>query len=196
MSKQPDKQRGWSMKQRIMFLRACNAADWDCAHRYMVMNHCGCPLDKTTKMPSVKHPWNTNKDLELVMSFAEPVARSNGQPIRPPSQYKSWQAAVEDKAGRIRNQAHRIVDEALRSAPAHFDPGLAAYAVRHVCDHNKAGFMDVHPETIDQCDAPTLIRVVECLRAFVGRRFAELNIEPTSFRIPRSAIERAERRTG
>lgn len=199
LTKQPTKEpkrSGWSNKQRIMFFRACKAADWDNAHRYIVMHHCGCPLDSVTKRPSVKHQHNTNKQLEMVMSFAEPVARSLGSPIRPPSKHKSWEAAVNDDASRLRNQAHRIVEEATRKAPAVFDSGLAAYGVRHVCLHDQAGFMEVHPESIDQCDAPTLIRVIECLRAFVGRRFSEMGINANSFTIPKSAQARAARRTG
>lgn len=191
-----DRTPGWSTKQRVMFLRACNAAGWDSTYRYIVMHHCGCPLDVESKRPSVKHPGNTNRQLELVMSFAEPVARDRGKPIRPPSKHKSWETAAFDQCSRLKLLATRIVDEACRKAPAHFDQGLLEYAIKHVCSHDRAGFMEVHPETLDQCDAPTLIRVVECLRAFVGRRFLELNINADSFKIPLSAQERSRRKAG
>ncbi|MGV6813701.1 MAG: hypothetical protein ACWA5W_01685 [Phycisphaerales bacterium] len=192
MSNQPSKS-GWSPRQRSMFFRACNAARYDDAHRYILMHHCGCPLDPISKRPSVKHPRNTSHQLELFMSFAEPVARHYGKPISPPKHYGSWEAAVQDKAGRARHKARKIIAEAIERAPGIFDAGLESFVVDHVCQHDPSGFMSVHPESIDQCDAPTVYRVIECLRAFVGRRFAEIGIEPRSFRPPKSALERAKR---
>ncbi|PCI10400.1 hypothetical protein COB72_03355 [bacterium] len=186
---------GWSSRQCTMFFIACNAAGWNSAHRYMVMNHCGCPLDSKTKRPSVKHPNNTNRQLEMAMSFAEPVARSRGKSIRPPSKYKSWQAAAEDRAGRMRSHARLIISEATRRAPGMFDEGLESYVVEHVCSHDHSGFMESTPESIDQCDPPTIHKVIECLRAYVGRRFVEAGMNAQSFSIPKSARERAARRT-
>jgi hypothetical protein len=192
MSNQPTKS-GWSIRQRSMFFRACNAARFNDAHRYILMHHCGCPLDPISKRPSVKHPRNTSHQLELFMSFAEPVARHNGKPIHPPRNHDSWDAAVNDKSSRARNMARQIIDEAIERAPVTFDAGLESYVVDHVCQHDPSGFLDVHPESLDGCDAPTVYRVIECLRAFVGRRFAEMGIEPRSFRPPKSALKRAKR---
>lgn len=130
------------------------------------------------------------------MSFAEPVAREMGKPLNPPSRYKSWQDAVEDRASRTRRLAYAIVKEACKRAPAQFNDGLEPWVVDHVCGSSKSGFMDVAPESFDQCDGPTIYRVVECLKAYIGRRFTELGIKPNSFIVPRSARERAKTTTG
>lgn len=190
---------GWTKKQQVCVLRACTAAGWNEQQRYMVMHHCGCPLDEQTKRPSAKHPRNTSEQMGLIMSFAEPVARDRGKPLPPPSQHRSWEAAVADKAARQRHKAKAMIAEAIRRVPrgaaGGFDEGLEAYVVEHVydCDQGATGarFMLHRPESIDQCDAPTVHRVIECLRQFVGREFAARGITPETFDIPRSARERA-----
>ncbi|MAO24533.1 MAG: hypothetical protein CMJ25_27625 [Phycisphaerae bacterium] len=188
---------GWTHRQRQCVIMACSAAGWNAQQRYMVMLHCGCPLDPKTQRPSIKHPRNTSEQMGLIMSFAEPVARDRGKPLRPPKAHRSWESAVADKAQRQRHKAREIIDEAVAEIPSKFNSGLERYVVEHVydCDQGKsgAGFMEHQPESIEQCDAPTVYRVIECLRAFVGREFAARGIEPRSFTIPRTARQRARR---
>jgi hypothetical protein len=185
----------WSEKQRRMILTATRLAGWNILNRYVVMKHCGCPLDPETKMPSIKHERNTHEQFAMYMSFAEPVARDRGRPLYPPKDHESWEAVVNDRAQRLRHRARRIIDEAIQKMPHKYDAGLEEYVIGHVykCDQSKGGaqFLEHEPETLEQCDAPTVHRVIECLRQFVGREFAIRGITPSSFDIPRGAQERA-----
>ena len=133
----------------------------------------------------------------MFMSYAEPVARDRGKPLHPPRNHESWEAVVHDDAHRLRDRAHRIMIEAIERVPSKYDKGLEQYVVKHVysCDQSQtgAGFLEYEPESFAQCDGPTLIRCIECMRAFVGREFARRGITPRSFDIPRKAQERARK---
>lgn len=183
--------RGWSSKQQQMVHTATRKAGWDSGERYLVMRHCGCPVDPKTKQPSVKHPDNTHEQFRLLMSFIEPVAAQRGDPIFPPRDHESWMACVNDAAAKLRWRIGGLCDEAVRVLPHLFDDGLAEHAVRHCAKHDTVGFLPAQPDTLEQCDMPTLIRVYECLRAWVGREFAKAGKKPRTFGIPRVASQRA-----
>lgn len=187
----------WSPKQQKLVIMATQFAGWNIIQRKMVMKHCGCRLVKETGMPSVKHEHNSNREFELFLSFAEPVAKERGKELYPPRGYDSWEALVRDKAHRLRDRAYRILTEAIERVPSKFDDGLERYVVRHIYKEDQsdtgANFLEYEPENFTQCDAPTLRRAIECMRAFVGREFQARAITPTSFDIPRKAQERARR---
>ena len=187
----------WTQKQQRLAIMATQLAGWNILQRYMVMKHCGCPIDRQTGHPSTKHDRNTNQQFAMFMSYAEPVARDRGKPLHPPRNHESWEAVVHDDAHRLRDRAHRIMIEAIERVPSKYDKGLEQYVVKHVysCDQSQtgAGFLEYEPESFAQCDGPTLIRCIECMRAFVGREFARRGITPRSFDIPRKAQERARK---
>lgn len=182
---------GWTRKQQQMVHAATRKAGWDSGERYLVMRHCGCLVDPDRGQPSVKHPRNTQRQFQMLMSFIEPVAAQLGDPIHPPAEHESWTACVNDQGARLRHRIMGLCEEAHRKIPSLYDEQLACVAVRHCADHDTVGFLPSQPERLDQCDLPTLIRVYECLRAWVGREFAVRAIKPRTFEIPRSARDRA-----
>lgn len=187
----------WSPKQQKLIILAARFAGWNILQRYVVMKHCGCPINRETGYPSVKHERNTNQQFKMFMSFAEPVAKENGKPLYAPKNYGSWEAAMKDDCQRLRDRAHRIMLEAIEQVPSMYDDGLEQYVVKHVYKQDQsdtgAQFLEYEPECFLHCDAPTLVRCIECMRAFVGREFARRGITPRSFDIPRKARERARR---
>lgn len=183
--------KGWSSKQRQMAVIASTRAGWDDAHRYLVMRHCGCQCERSTGEPSVKHERNTQDQFQSFMSFAEPAAASNGKSINPPAEHASWFECVNDRSARLRHRILGLCDEAVRTLPHLYDDQLANAAVRHCAKHDTVGFLPAQPDELSQCDMPTLIRVYECLRAWVGREFAKRGLKPRTFSIPRHAAERA-----
>ena len=181
---------GWTDGQRRIFLAGASAAGWNDQMRYVAMRHVGCPNFGCTGRPSVKHPRNTHGHLELLMALAE----SQCQPSRrfPVCQSAdSWAKAEGAWRHRLEDLAVRIQEEAVDRLPAHFDDGLIGYAVRHTTGNDPDTF-NFRPTALTDCDAGQLYRVIECMKAIVGRRMLECGMQPRSFDVPAGA----RRRTG
>lgn len=189
----------WSPKQQKLFVMAATKAGWNDAQRYMVMDYIGCPSvmkiikGKEVWRPSVSGPGNTRRHFRECMAIAESSAAENGVRIHPPKEHPSWNAACWDTRSEEEQFIRRVAAEAVRRLPIHYNEGLIRWAIGHVNGEKGNPLLPgVTPETLDQCDGPTVQRVAECLRAFVGRKFLECGLEPQSFEVPRSARRRAE----
>lgn len=200
----------WSEKQTRIFLRAANLAGWNDAQRYTAMRACGCPLVKGTAgrgqatdvvpRPSVKSPGNTHEMFAAVMMLAESCARTrgsyNGRFPRPGS-HDDWIAASYDTAQRLHHKARAVWAEAQERMPGRFfggDEAMRGFVAR-VCGKDPetfGGLFAAAPEHLHECDAAQAVRVVEGLRAWVGREFYRAGLTPRSFVIPRSAIEQVK----
>lgn len=188
----------WTHKQRTLFLMAAKAAGWNDDQRYIAMRHCGCPLKAGT--PSVTHPRNDNAAYERCMALAESCAGQRGEHVPPPRGKRSWREAETNQSSRLKRFAGAICGEAERVLPAHFDRGLLGATMQHVCGSDTWS-RSVHWATslgrelsLDDLDAGQLYRVVESLKAHVGRVFLEHGLTPQSFAVPRSARQRVATR--
>lgn len=184
---------GWSDKQRVLFFRACAAAGITEAQRYIVMRHCGCPLDGKTKRPSVKHPRNTNAMFEQCMAVAEAQAGMRHQTVPRPREFRSWREAAESGRQRLITKARGIVAEAIAKMPGKFDAGLEQHICEHTTDDDDGSLAALQPRTFEEADGGQLLRIIEALRAWIGREFTSAGIEPSTFTVPPEARRRAAR---
>ena len=189
----------WSKAQRTCFLVACSAAGWNDQQRYMAMRHAGCPLDSRRRRPSMTHPFNDRRAFVLCMELAERSASAEGRKVRPPrgdgsaGAARTWseEAARERRGWEIK--AKSIIVEASRRLPEVFDDGLLTYAIKHTRgDDARELPINADPRTLAELDAGQLYRVVELLRAYVGRELLARGLTPQSFTAPPSASRRAK----
>lgn len=184
----------WSPSQRTRFLLAAKAAGWNDEQRYMAMRHCGCPL-KAGK-PSVTHPRNDNAGFERAMALAESCAGQRGERVPPPRGKQSWRQAEAQQGERIKGLINEVAIEAERCLPARFVAGeLIAGTIRHVCANDAwswCSFIAEHApaDLLKNLDSGQLYRVVDSLKAHVGRVLLEHGIRPRTFDVPASARRR------
>lgn len=184
----------WSKCQRTTFVAAASKAGWTDDQRYMVMRYAGCPSDLAKGRPTVSAQGNTSRHFRECMAIAESACAQAGVRLRPPREYPSWNDACDSTRHEEVAFIRRVAAEAVRRLPIHYDEGLIRWAVGHVASENSNPLLPgIKPETLEQCDGPTVHRVAECLRAFVGRKFLECGLEPQTFEVPRSARARADR---
>lgn len=192
----------WTDRQRKLFMIAARAAGWNDDQRYIAMRHSGCPT--RGGKPSVTHPRNDNAAFERCMALAESCAGQRGEHVPPPSRKPTWREAVATPNERMRELATRIADEAARRLPAFGSPtSLLSDTIRHVTSGDSGELTWMHMQHADRgdrelarLDAGQLYRVVESLRAHVGRVFLEHGITPTSFTVPASARRRVAAKGG
>lgn len=183
----------WTKPQARTFIIASSTAGWTDEQRYAVMLYAGCPKGENQR-PSVKHPGNMGRHFCECMAIAEADCAAKGVRLFKPSKAPSWAAACEDTRTAEIAKARQIADEAMRRLPAIFSEGLLAYTVRHVADHTSNPMLPgIKPERLEQCDGPTVHRVVESLKSFVGRKFELAGIKPHSFEITGAVRRRADR---
>lgn len=198
--------RGWSKSQQILIHQAAKAAGWNAEMRYVAMLHAGCPKHPKHGRPSANHPGNSNDAFERVMELAEAMAAgsSEGSKVSPPRNYPSWSHAARRSLDRRRDLARQIAAEAVKRLPevfAEFPDGeqlaeapardsLLRFAVRHVTKGDSIDLCPIKPESLDQCDTGQLYRVIEMLKAWVGRELLKRGYTPESFEIPASVRRR------
>lgn len=190
----------WTARQRTIFHAAANLAGWPDERRYIAMKHVGCPLKDGR--PSVTHPKNTLTMFDRCMALAEADAAVRGKVVRPPGRYKSWREAERHECDRVQRLVLAIVEEAKSLLPAVFDPpieegatvappGLLDGTVRHVCGNDDREFLPIDGvPRFETLDAGQLYRVVESLKARVGRELLERGMTPRSFEVPAEARRR------
>lgn len=184
----------WSQPQRTLFLRACTAAGWSPEQRYLAMKHAGCPIDGQAKRPSVKHARNSQASFEAVMALAEASAAIEGRSVPTPRNGGTWRDKSEGSRRTLLAKAKRIAAEAVRKCPGQFDDDLLTYAARHVTQGDSTELpVGGYAYSIDLCDEGQLVRVVELLRAMVGRAFVQAGCTAESFEIPPVARQRGEK---
>lgn len=190
----------WTRAQQIRFLSATNAAGCNSEQRYMIMRYAGCReipprpgANHEQARPSVTSNFNNSRQFRHCMAIIEAMCKSQQVPIEPPRNHKTWHDLAHSSISREQELARDIVAEAARRLPAKFDSGLMGYAIDHVTKKiTHPIFPDIKPETIEQCDGPTTHRVVELLRALVGREFQARGIRPSCFTIPTRAVLRGD----
>lgn len=138
------------------------------------------------------------------MALAESCAAARGTPggVAPPTHKRSWRDAAAAETDRAIALAEAIAGEASRRVPLAFPDasGLLAGLVKRITHADlatpdgRAVFLAVEHGEIRACSPDQVRRVVEALRDWVGRVFAEHGLEPDTFTIPRRARERAMRR--
>lgn len=197
----------WSKSQIITIHQAAKAADWNTAQRYIAMKHVGCPLLGKTgdkdRRPSVSHPRNTNTHFDLLMALAESHALMQGRGDMMPRRRAGkkdgrhfWSDAAVDHAHRMRQLAQRIAEEARLRMPTEFGTDfLEGFIVRmtHADDASVTGGAGVaRPRHLLACDEGQCYRIVEGLKAWVGRKLAERGMTPHCFewRAPKTVHRR------
>lgn len=198
---------GWNDAQRYTAMRACGCplvAAPGTRHRASGIRSepsAQCPVPSPSpSRPSVKAPGNTHEMFAAVMMLAESCARARGSyngRFPRPGQHDDWIAASYDTAQRLHHKAREIWAEAQQRMPGRFfggDEALEKFVQRIVCADTVEfrGLFTETPERLDFCDAAQAVRVVEGLRAWVGREFYRAGLTPRSFVIPRSAIEQVK----
>lgn len=196
---------GWNDQQRYLAMRAAGCpcvapAKPPKARRIKSDTDAQCPPggmpDASPSRPSVMAPGNTHEMFAAVMSLAEASARTRGATMIKfprPAAGKAWRDAALDTSTRLIHKAREIWREAQERMPGKFfggDEALDAFA-RRVTASDAAQFPDhfmAAPQDLDACDAAQACRVVEGLRAWVGRDFYAAGINPRTFVIPHNAV--------
>lgn len=192
----PHRKTGWSDAQRRVFLRACNAAGWNDQMRYMVMRHVGCPNEQGKDRPSVKHAGNRQSHYEAAMAIAEAHAAEKGATVPKPRNADSWRTVGNGNRKRLISLATRIAHEGYARLPGVFNQDALEWAVgRTSSDDAVKVTLTGPPSKLEECDEGQLIRVVELLRAVVGRKLDERNMKPETFSLPASVIRRRKSRS-
>ncbi len=183
----------WSQAQQIMVHRAVTAAGWNDAQRYIAMRHVNCPDDPRHDRPSVKHRGNSQASFELLMDLAEGAAngRGAGKLMPRPSVGGTWFEKVNAGRDAQVRLIERVWLEAATRIPEKFAPadgkhqGLAGF-VRRMTMNDDAGIaLDRRPESLAECDAAQLQRILEGLKKWVGREMQQRGLTPDTFDIPK-----------
>lgn len=176
---------GWSDKQTTLFLRASNMAGWNDQQRYMAMVHVGCPLLASERRPSVKHRGNSQQSFELVMALAESQAEIREVDMRkfPQPSRGTWRELSQQQQTRMRGLITRIAHEAVTELPEKFLPNfLSGFILRMTQkDSREMAALDHNPSELEFCDEGQLYRILEGLKAWVGREFDRVDRSPRSF---------------
>lgn len=175
----------WSDSQLRTFLRAANAAGWNNQQRYVAMKHVGCALTAEGR-PSAKHPRNTQGQFELVMALAESGARAagNGKVFPRPKNGASWAEVARNATDRMVRLVESIAGEAERRLPEKFSRGfLVGFIDRMTRDDDMTFYAFMRPlRLIRECDEGQTYRVLEGLKAWVGRELRAEGLTPESFK--------------
>lgn len=178
---------GWSRSQRIHALRAAVAAGWNDRQRYMAMRHAGCPDDRAINRPTISNPRNSQDAFEAFMAIAEASALSigNGAKMPRPARGGLWRDAAAQRADRTRRLIESIAREASERMPIIFKPGFLPGFIERQTKNDPPEFtLGGLPRTARDLDEGQAYRVLEGLRAWVGRQFVRADIVPHSFTIP------------
>ena len=181
----------WSQRQQVMVHKATTAAGWNAPQRYMAMTRAGCLKHARTGRPSVKHPRNTNTQFELFMDLAEACAAKHGRRVPKPRDHPSWRhVCIKKHYDGWFAKAKAIAREGQDRMPATFNDGLIQYAIDHTSPKDDIDLYGT-PQGLTECTTDQLYRVVELLKAMVGRKFIQAGLTPRSFEIPAEARRRA-----
>jgi hypothetical protein len=179
----------WTKPQRGCFMRAAAIAGWADPQRYIVMRHCGCPLDAKTRKPSVSHQRNDDRMFERCMAVAERHAAGNGAAIDPPrgGNGRTWSDCAARSNARMVEKIEAIADELVRRVASKFEPGFLAGYIERMTRHDAGVTLAPPPRSLDACDEGQLYRILEGLKAWGGREMLDRGITPTTFIIPANA---------
>lgn len=176
---------GWSKPQRTRFLIASTLAGWNDQQRYVAMAHVGCPLMHSTNRPSVSHGRNSQRSYELVMALAESHAASRGADMRkfPQPANGTWREKSALEGERMSRLIESIAFEAVTQLPEKFLPNFLSGFVMRMTDKDRAEFCSQthRPISLRECDEGQLYRILEGLKAWVGREFDRTGKTPRSF---------------
>ena len=180
----------WSKPQQIMLHKAAKLAEWNEKMRYIAMRHAGCPNDRAKGRPSITHSGNTQRQFELVMSIAEGqwLGLGGAGEFPRPRDAKRWSDITAQTREPMMRFAREIWAEARERRPERFDAGGLDGFVQRMASRTDARVMfQPSPRTLDEVHDPALLhRILEGLKAWVGREFIQNDITPRSFKIPAS----------
>jgi hypothetical protein len=174
----------WTKPQRNCFMRACAIAAFTDEQRYIVMRHCGCPLDAKTKRPSIAHHGNDHRAFERCMAVAERHAAGRCAFVDPPRGQSSWSdSALKHNARTVRAIAN-VAAELERRIASKFSPGFLFGFIERQTFNDGAVTLRPTPKTLSECDEGQLYRIFEGLKAWGGREMIDRGLRPESFVIP------------
>lgn len=183
----------WSAKQQRLSVIAANRARWNDQQRYMAMRFVGCPVDKAKDRPSVKHPRNDNDHFRLYMALAESHAGMHSVGEFPqPGRGQTWQQVAADRAAPMRRMVEAIAAEAVRRIPDIYSPDFLAGFIDRMTRNDPDEFAGCtgRPTCPAECEEGQLYRVLEGLKAWVGRAMLKRDMRPESFTISEAARRR------
>jgi len=197
---------GWSPAQIKLAGMGSSAAKWNDAQRYIALRNCGCPkmeIDGELRV-SARNTKNSQRSFEQYMALAEMSANALGNRMPKPSMgtgHRSWAEVCAAECDRSIALIFKIASEACARVPGKFHDasGLVAGLVRRITENDgtdgdtRCVYFTGVIEEIHACSPDQVRRVLEALRAWVGRVMHECGVRPISFDAPRSAIARAER---
>jgi len=190
----------WSPKQVQLAGMAARAAEWSERERQIALKHVGVSERKRVgESPrcSANDRANTNEQFVAFMAIAEGVALGKGRgDLMPCARGKAvafWRDAATDHGHRMRRLVEQIAGEASERMPSEFPEGfLAGFVLRMTKnDHFAVSQRPGGTDDAAQCDEGQLYRILEGLRAWVGRRFYAAGFTPRTFKIPPSVARGA-----
>ena len=171
----------WTEKQQRCAIAAASKAGWNDMQRYTAMLHCGCPKSASGQV-SLKNKANPHDAFEQYMALAESAADGRGETIYPPKGQPSWQAVADGRRTRTIRLIRSIWTEAREALNKNLDSdGLDGFVLRMTQrDESPCGVPLTH-HRLDDCDGGQLYRILEGLKGWFGREYAERGIEPETF---------------
>lgn len=183
----------WSPNQIKCAGMAARAAEWSERERQLVLAHIGVrrrPRAGESPRCSANDPANTDEQFVAFMAIAEGVAlgKGRGDMLPRPKNKGFWRDAAADRGNRTRRLIESIAAEAVERMPSEFDAGfLDGFVARMTAnDHFSLSPAGARAH-LAECDEGQLYRILEGLRAWVGRRFYAAGYAPKSFTIPAGA---------
>ncbi len=176
----------WSVKQQKLAMIAARGAGWNEEQRYIAMRHVGMPQGRTPAgdRPSVHHPRNDHRHFERYMALAESCALSRGEGDAFPRAAggRLWRDAAAERTDRVVRLIKRIEAEAVERLPMKFAPGFVHGLILRVCgrDEIRQPHIDVVGVLADLDDGQAY-RVLEAMKAWVGRELGARGMEPRTF---------------
>ena len=179
----------WTPQQIKLHHIAAKAAGWDTARRSLVLRHVGA-VDRDGRGSSRARA-NTQAQFEHYMAIAEHAAHAagNGDEFPPADRLnrrRTWAEASLSATTRAQRLITVIAAEAIERLPGTFhDAFLRAFVLRMTGGDEPSlcgGSGGAHPTRLDECDEAQTYRILEGLKAWVGREFGRAGIKPTSFK--------------
>lgn len=188
----------WTERQQRCAVMAASKAGWNDEQRYIAMLHCGCPKSPSGQV-SLKNKNNPHDAFEQYMALAESAAEARGERIYPPKGQPSWRAVADGKRTRTIKLIESIWAEGCARLNAKLDAdGLDGFVLRMTQrDQSPCGVPLAHHRLAD-CDGGQLYRILEGLKGWIGREFAERGVTPETFTPhwrDRKRLEEIQRRT-
>lgn len=182
----------WSPNQVKCAGMATRAAEWTERERQLVLAHLGVkrrPRVGESPRCSANDPANTDEQFVAFMAVAEGVAlgKGRGDMLPRPKHKGFWRDAAADRGNRTKRLIEVIAAEAVERMPSKFEAAFLAGFVERMTRNDHFSLSPKAPAHVAECDEGQLYRILEGLKAWVGREFYAAGYTPRSFIIPPNA---------